>query len=142
MCNFNPLLCSDLAVNSASEREGCLARYCIRTFLHAVCHTFDGHKATPVRHERNRAVECIAYRWQSEWNATVTCDAMRGSPGSTTSSTGHPGTANPNENGNHNGGVMKFGPDGKLYIYSGDLGRRGLASKSAEWPVPDGAARR
>ena len=38
---------------------------------------------------------------------------------------GHPGTANPNENGNHYGGVMKFGPDGKLYIYSGDLGRRG-----------------
>ena len=37
----------------------------------------------------------------------------------------HPGTQNPNENGNHNGGVMRFGPDGKLYIYSGDLGRRG-----------------
>jgi glucose/arabinose dehydrogenase len=38
---------------------------------------------------------------------------------------GHPGTNNPNENGNHNGGVMKFGPDGKLYIYMGDVGRRG-----------------
>jgi glucose/arabinose dehydrogenase len=38
---------------------------------------------------------------------------------------GHPGTANPNENGNHDGGVMRFGPDGKLHIFIGDAGRRG-----------------
>jgi uncharacterized repeat protein (TIGR01451 family) len=40
--------------------------------------------------------------------------------------------------GNHNGGVVRFGPDGKVYIIFGDNGRRGfLQNITNGGPVPD-----
>jgi len=47
---------------------------------------------------------------------------------------GHPGTNNANPAGNHNGGVMRFGPDGKLYVFMGDQGRRGWLQNLANGP--------
>jgi glucose/arabinose dehydrogenase len=40
--------------------------------------------------------------------------------------------------GNHNGGVIRFGPDGKLYVIVGDTGRRGQTQNLFDGPFGEG----
>jgi glucose/arabinose dehydrogenase len=121
----------DLAVNSASERG----------LLSLVLHP--NFPATPFAYIRwtqsstgsdSTSISDVALLGNRldrfVWNgSTLTLDRnllmLRARQTDNLAAPGHPGTNNSSEAGNHNGGVLRFGPDGKLYLFFGDQGRRG-----------------
>lgn len=149
----------DLAVNSASER-GLLCMVLHPNFPntpYAYIRWTESNTGADTNMVSNVAL--LGNRLDRfVWNGTsLTFDrsllALRARQTDNVAVPGHPGTNNINENGNHNGGVMRFGPDGKLFVFMGDQGRRGwlqnlpngpfltapLTDDTFGGPVPDGA---
>jgi glucose/arabinose dehydrogenase len=123
----------DLAVNSASER-GLLgiALHPNFAFNHYV-YLYWTESSTGVDSTNLADVPLLGNRVDRYiWNgATLTFDR------NLIKLRAYQADANQPLRGNHNGGILRFGPDGKLYILMGDNGRRGFLQNNQLGPVPD-----
>ena len=124
----------DLAVNSASER-GLLGIALHPTFsVNGYVYLFWSESTTGTDTTNVDASPLLGNRVDRYvWNgATLTFDRNLIRLRSLQQDSGQP------SRGNHNGGVLRFGHDGKLYIIFGDNGRRGLLQNiTSGGPVPD-----
>ncbi len=124
----------DLAVNNASER-GLLGIALHPAFVqNGFVYLFWTESSTGVDTANIDEVAVLGNRVDRYvWNgSTLTFDRNLIKLRSLQQDTGQP------SRGNHNGGVLRFGPDGKLYIIFGDNGRRGfLQNLASGGPVPD-----
>ena len=130
----------DLAVNSNSERG--LLSLVLHPNFPTTPHVYIRwtESSTGADSAVNTAVPLLGNRVDRFiWNgSTLTLDRnvimLRALQTDNIAVFGHPGTNNANPAGNHNGGVMRFGPDGKLYVFMGDQGRRGWLQNLAIGP--------
>ena len=123
----------DLAVNSASER-GLLGIALHPNFLlNGYVYLYWTESSTGVDSTNLADVALLGNRVDRYiWNgSTLTFDR------NLIKLHAYQADANQPLRGNHNGGILRFGPDGKLYILMGDNGRRGLLQNNQLGPVPD-----
>jgi aldose sugar dehydrogenase len=124
----------DLAVNSASER-GLLGIALHPDFdQNGFVYLYWTESSTGVDTTNTDEVPLLGNRVDRyKWNGTtLTFDRNLIKLRSLQQDAGQP------SRGNHNGGVIRFGPDGKIYIIIGDNGRRGLLQNiTSGGPVPD-----
>ena len=123
----------DLAVNSASERGGLGIALHPNFAFNGYVYLYWTESSTGVDSTNVAEVPTLGNRVDRYiWNgSTLTFDRnlirLRA----------YQADANQQLRGNHNGGVLRFGPDGKLYILMGDNGRRGYLQNNQLGPVPD-----
>jgi uncharacterized repeat protein (TIGR01451 family) len=123
----------DLAVNSASER-GALGIALHPNFaLNGFVYLYWTESSTGIDSTVTAEVTLLGNRVDRYiWNgSTLTFDR------NLIKLRSYQADANQPLRGNHNGGVLRFGPDGKLYILMGDNGRRGFLQNNQLGPVPD-----
>ncbi|MEP6570818.1 MAG: PQQ-dependent sugar dehydrogenase [Acidobacteriota bacterium] len=123
----------DLAVNSASER-GALGMALHPNFLlNGYVYLYWTESSTGVDSTNLADVALLGNRVDRYiWNgSTLTFDR------NLIKLHAYQADANQPLRGNHNGGILRFGPDGKLYILMGDNGRRGFLQNNQLGPVPD-----
>jgi glucose/arabinose dehydrogenase len=111
----------DLAVNSNSER-GLLGIALHRNFMvNGFVYLFWSESNTGADSSSSTAVDLLANRVDRfVWNgSTLTLDR------NLIRFRAFQHDAGQNPRGNHDGGVVRFGPDGKVYVIVGDTGRRG-----------------
>lgn len=123
----------DLAVNSGSERGGLGLALHPNFALNGYVYLYWTESSTGVDSTNLQDVALLGNRVDRYvWNgATLKFDR------NLIKLHAYQADANQSLRGNHNGGVLRFGPDGKLYILMGDNGRRGLLQNNQLGPVPD-----
>jgi glucose/arabinose dehydrogenase len=125
----------DLAVNSASER-GLLGIALHPRFEHnGFVYLFWTESSTGADSNQLADVEQLGHRVDRfKWDgSTLTYDKTLIRLRS------FQADANQPLRGNHNGGILRFGPDRKLYVIMGDQGRRGWFQNLVKGPFGDGS---